>query len=49
MEEAGGRVTDFNGDPLQFMPSAELKTAGGIVVTRLAGCAHELALKALQE
>jgi 3'(2'), 5'-bisphosphate nucleotidase len=47
VEEAGGRVTDVDGRPLEFTHGAELRANRGVVVTN--GLLHEAVLGALEE
>ncbi len=46
VEEAGGRVTDVHGRPLDFSRGRELGNSGGIVVTN--GAIHETVLAAVR-
>lgn len=45
VEEAGGRVTDIDGKPLDFTLGRELSANRGIVVTN--GCLHDEVLRAI--
>lgn len=47
VEEAGGRVTDIDGKPLEFTHGRELSANRGVVVTN--GRLHEDVLKAIRE
>jgi len=47
VEESGGRVTDFSGNPLDFTVGHQLNNNTGILVTN--GCLHDRALKAIMK
>jgi 3'(2'), 5'-bisphosphate nucleotidase len=47
VEEAGGRVTDMDGKPLDFSQSDRLTSNRGIIVSN--GVIHDQVLKVLQE
>jgi 3'(2'), 5'-bisphosphate nucleotidase len=46
VEEAGGRVTDLHGHPLDFSAGRELRNNRGILASN--GLLHSIALKALK-
>ncbi|MGN1274751.1 MAG: inositol monophosphatase family protein, partial [Thermoguttaceae bacterium] len=47
LEEAGGRVTDLDGKPLDFSQGYTLKQNRGICASN--GLLHDLAVKAIEE
>lgn len=47
VEEAGGKITDMHGQPLDFSKSAKLETTQGVVVSN--GHIHETVLAALRQ
>jgi 3'(2'), 5'-bisphosphate nucleotidase len=47
LEEAGGRISDLDGNPLDFSRGRSLAGNRGVLATN--GCLHEAALQALRQ